>query len=672
MVLISATMVYSNQDSVEVKATIGSHTIYGYYEAATIHASHEPAFDPVSEWDFHFIVTSSNKDQLLGVNVGPSYPEYVYLIPLKTPAIGRKWTTSTDTSFHVAAQEMDGPAVSYTSQISFDIDLEGDLKNEYNYANAKVGDVTHYVMWYIRNEAPTLSISGPEHVYRGDTVSVTATASDPEGDLVTYVWKDPNGNWIDTGQNPTFDLWAVPNDPSEVGKQYTIACIAQDWLFEQSDIMYFTFTVENRPPSLNPLDGPYVGGVPVTEVYRGDYVEFHISGNDAPENDYPFWYKWYINDFLMQEGTGLATFGWLHTMESWSVGTHEIKVEVYDSLGAMSEASKLWTTYNHPPTISVISGPTSGYRGIAYTWTATGSDVEGDSLTYEWYVDGTWVSGGSSLVHAFGTGDALGPHTVSVRVQDVIGDYSDFSVLTFTLTDEPNDPPIISEISGPDSATVGDTCTFSVSASDPDGDLPLTITWYLNGTSQDIGTSFTYTFDSETAGEYLIQARAQDSRGASSSIASLMFTLNEETGPFYRYFNVTFEEETYVVETCSNSSVTDFAFNQGIKRIRFNATGAAGMESFCNITIPAELLSGDFTIFIDDVELVEGEDYTITSNSTHNTLCINYAHSSHMVDVFGTMVIPEFASWLVLPFLMSATLLGLALRRRLKKLRYSS
>ena len=76
---------------------------------------------------------------------------------------------------------------------------------------------------------------------------------------------------------------------------------------------------------------------------------------------------------------------------------------------------------------------------------------------------------------------------------------------------------------------------------------------------------------------------------------------------------------------------------------------------------------GDFSLYLDDEPLIEGVDYTKSNNGTHFLFSIDYVHSSHIIEVFSTEVVPDFAAWLFLPFLVSATLLALALRKRLKK-----
>ena len=132
--------------------------------------------------------------------------------------------------------------------------------------------------------------------------------------------------------------------------------------------------------------------------------------------------------------------------------------------------------------------------------------------------------------------------------------------------------------------------------------------------------------------------------------------------PVEKSFPITVGETEYVITTVSNSSVTDLSYNQTSQQLTLSVSGPSGTTGFCNITVPAALMSGNFTLYLDDVELVEGVDYIQSFNGTHYTFSVTYTHSTHEIK----LAIPDFASWLFLPFLMSATI-GFALRKRLKK-----
>jgi hypothetical protein len=129
--------------------------------------------------------------------------------------------------------------------------------------------------------------------------------------------------------------------------------------------------------------------------------------------------------------------------------------------------------------------------------------------------------------------------------------------------------------------------------------------------------------------------------------------------------NVTVETDTYVVETLSNSSVSEFVFNG--TAIRFHVEGAAGTAGFCNVTIPSELMSGDFSIYRDGVLLTKDVDYTGTYNGTHYLFSITYEDSTHTIEITATTVIPEFSSLIMLTLLSLATLTIIIFEKKLKR-----
>jgi len=129
---------------------------------------------------------------------------------------------------------------------------------------------------------------------------------------------------------------------------------------------------------------------------------------------------------------------------------------------------------------------------------------------------------------------------------------------------------------------------------------------------------------------------------------------------------VTWGTSSYFIRTLSNSTVSDFFFKGSAMQVSFNVSGLPGTEGFCNVTIPGNLLWGEFTVYLDGSPLTRDINYTQTYNGTHYLFCILYSHSSgpYEIEIFATHIIPEFPSYLILPLFMVAILLVVIVYRR--------
>jgi hypothetical protein len=175
---------------------------------------------------------------------------------------------------------------------------------------------------------------------------------------------------------------------------------------------------------------------------------------------------------------------------------------------------------------------------------------------------------------------------------------------------------------------------------------------------------------SSGVGTKTVYTQFRNGAGLDSGSYSDSIELVEEAAAFEeQWFNVTVDDADYVVGTCSNSSISGVSLNVGLKRLQLTVEGEEGTSGFCNVTVPAELMSGDFLLYLDDSFLVEDVDYVESFNGTHYLFSIQYVHSSHVLELFSTNVVPEFAAWLFLPFMMLTSLLGILLRKRLEKQR---
>ncbi len=116
---------------------------------------------------------------------------------------------------------------------------------------------------------------------------------------------------------------------------------------------------------------------------------------------------------------------------------------------------------------------------------------------------------------------------------------------------------------------------------------------------------------------------------------------------------------SFEVAMISNSSISNFDFNETLKQISFNVTGPPYSKGYCNVTIPKDLLQGNpWTILLNNTDCTSLCD--ITGNDTHTFIYIPYACSTNAIKIKGTLVIPEFPSALILPLFMILTMLAVS------------
>jgi hypothetical protein len=131
--------------------------------------------------------------------------------------------------------------------------------------------------------------------------------------------------------------------------------------------------------------------------------------------------------------------------------------------------------------------------------------------------------------------------------------------------------------------------------------------------------------------------------------------------------NVVVGETTYLVKISSNSDISNFQFNPPPQNsLSFSVEGETGTTGICNITIPSEMMSGDFQVIINENLLTLGTDYNITTYESHNEILINYMHSLHTITVSATTVIPELNSIIILPLIGLISMILLLFHKKIR------
>jgi outer membrane protein assembly factor BamB len=99
-----------------------------------------------------------------------------------------------------------------------------------------------------------------------------------------------------------------------------------------------------------------------------------------------------------------------------------------------------------------------------------------------------------------------------------------------------------------------------------------------------------------------------------------------------------------------------------LKKISYNVTGISGTVGMSNITIPNALLGGPYTVTVDGG--LPSYSAAPVDNGTHTSLYFTYDHSTHLIEITGTTVIPEATPWAILPLLAATSLIAFAIKKK--------
>jgi hypothetical protein len=134
----------------------------------------------------------------------------------------------------------------------------------------------------------------------------------------------------------------------------------------------------------------------------------------------------------------------------------------------------------------------------------------------------------------------------------------------------------------------------------------------------------------------------------------------------YVSHEIVVDSKTFYVTTLSNGATSPVELDIQHCLIKFNVTGETGTVGFINITIPNDLLWADGNWLV----IVGGDEVEATAtavNSTHTMLFFNVSFSTKTVYIFGSGVIPEYSSLMLLIFLLAAALSAAATKFHLKR-----
>ena len=335
------------------------------------------------------------------------------------------------------------------------------------------------------NQAPNIPDIpiGPTGLDIDEVGTFSTSATDPDNDWVQYRFDwNASGNhdytsWTDLDISGHMDSrthsWSSPGLYDVKSQARDKHGMTSSW----SSSLTVSVPPYNNPPNIP--DTP--SGPSLLEVDESG--TFTTSGTDPDDDMVQYRFDW--NDGTISSWTSLGASGHSDSKShSWSSsGTYYVRAQTrdeYNTVSGWSDSLSVTVTGggNNPPyTPSKPSGPANGNVDESYSYSASTTDPDGDSVRYYFdWDDGTgdWTSYGSSgstksLSHSW---SSIGSYNVRVRASDSHGSQSSFSPsLTVTITsDDENQPPGKPFITGPTSGKTGNSYTYTAYTTDPEGD----------------------------------------------------------------------------------------------------------------------------------------------------------------------------------------------------------
>ena len=317
------------------------------------------------------------------------------------------------------------------------------------------------------NQAPTIgALPAESTVMAGSPLSVQPTASDPDNDPLTFeIANRPAWATFESGSGR---LSGTPAD-ADVGNYENVRISVRDAEHVTAGNAFRIVVNASSTPPPPPPPGnsaPVISGSPPTTVATGQAYSFTPSASDPDGqaltfsiSGKPVWAAFSTSNGSLSGTPADGMAG--------SYGNIRISVSDGSASAALPAFSITVTQTNRPPAIGG-SPATTGREGIAYSFTPSGSDPDGNTLTYSISNRPTWAAFSTSTGRLSGTppvGAAGNYPAVVISVSD--GSLS-ATLAAFSINVAPNRAPTIS---GTPAATVtaGQAYSFTPTASDPDG-----------------------------------------------------------------------------------------------------------------------------------------------------------------------------------------------------------
>jgi hypothetical protein len=331
----------------------------------------------------------------------------------------------------------------------------------------------------ILNTAPVVTVAfNPETPVTGDDLRVVPTATDADGDTVSFTYA-----WTLDGSPQAEDGATVAAERTEHGQVWSVTVTPAD-AEEAGAPVVGEVAIANDPPVMLA-----VTLAPEAPTVR-DNVVAAVESADADGDDVTYTYTWFVDGTEVQSGSG-------STLPYGTFAKHQrVTVEVVPNDG-IDDGEALVSTdavvRNTPPTATGARiDPATATEASTLTCLPEGwADADGDAeaWTYTWNVNGAEVAMTATLDGTlFDKGD-----TVRCTATPFDGEENGSTVTSAPLTIANTAPVLASATLSTTAPAEADTLSVTLgAATDADGDaVTYAYAWVVNGSVVATGSTLT-------------------------------------------------------------------------------------------------------------------------------------------------------------------------------------
>ncbi len=410
------------------------------------------------------------------------------------------------------------------------------------------------------NDAPTLDTIGPFStggapiafvVDEGQTLSFSVVGSDVD-DVVglTYTHSVILDSVVDATTNATSGAFTFTPTFDEAGEYtFEFSITDPDGAFD-TEIVTITVNDVNRRPDFDssPItvateDALYTYDVDATDP-DGDAVTFALAGTPPA-------------GMVINSSTGVITW----TPRNAQVGGNAVSVRATDEHGlSRTQAFTVTVANTNDAPVFTSTAITTATEESPYSYTATTSDDDGDTVTLAATTLPSWLSFNASTGLLSGTPDDpdVGSHTVVLRATDGNGGSTNqsFTVVVSAINDAPE--IVAPTPTGPLAASEGALVSFTITADDPDGpSQAFSVLGLPAGAVVDAASgAFTWTPGFDQAGTFNLTLQVSDG-SLSASRALTINVANTDRAPVATAPTTASTDEGVTVSFTVNGSDAD-------------------------------------------------------------------------------------------------------------------